>query len=168
MEDCRGARRIVRSQALSVPLKLSGALTYLLRGLGAITQMRPRTLGQDSTASCGDSTSLPATVIMKKHVKKLMSEANPSHLSSQCNFVSVDGTSQEMQKTADACCHSRHCCRFHTKKKVIDVQPSTVLNEKELVADAFQHCSHAAPPCSAESRPKVAHCVMVELASVLE
>ena len=66
MEDCRGARRIVRSQASSVPLKLFGALTYVLRGLSAITQMRLRTLGQDSTASCGDSTSLPATLIMRQ------------------------------------------------------------------------------------------------------
>ena len=48
------------------------------------------------------------------------------------------------------------------------MQPSTMLNEKELVADAYKHCSHAAPPCSAESCPKVAHCVVVELASVLE
>ena len=37
-------------------------------------------------------------------------------------------------------------------RKIIDVQPSTVLNEKELVADAHENCSHAAPPCSAESR----------------
>ena len=89
--------------------------------------------------------------------KEIDVEANPSHLSSQ-----------EVQKTADACCHERRRCRFRTKKKVIDVQPSTVLNEKELVADASKHCSHAAPPCSAESRTKLAHFVMVELASVLE
>ena len=54
------------------------------------------------------------------------------------------------------------------KKKVIDVQPPTVLDKKELVADAYEHCSHAAPPCSAESHSKVAHRLVVELAEVLE
>ena len=38
------------------------------------------------------------------------------------------------------------------KKKVIDIQPPTVPNENELVADAHEHCSHAAPPCCTESR----------------
>ena len=54
------------------------------------------------------------------------------------------------------------------KKKVIDVQPSTVLDKKELVADAFEHGSRAAPPCSAESRAQVAHRAVVELAEVLD
>ena len=35
-------------------------VTYLLRGLSVLTQMRPRTLGQYSTASCGDRASLDA------------------------------------------------------------------------------------------------------------
>ena len=32
-------------------------------------------------------------------------EPNPSYLSSQCHFVPTDKTSQEVQTTADACCH---------------------------------------------------------------
>ena len=39
-------------------------------------------------------------------------EANPAHLSSQRNLVPADGTSQEVQKTAIACCHERRRCRF--------------------------------------------------------
>ena len=95
-------------------------------------------------------------------------EANPSYLSSQLNFVPADGTFQEVQKAAEAHCDEWCCFRFQTKKKIIDVQPSAVLDEKELVEEAYEHCSHAAPPCSAEARPKVAHCVVVEFASMLE
>ena len=73
--DCVSGGRIVRSQASPVLRKLSGALTYLLRGLSALTQMRPRMLGHISTASCGDSTSLPATVIMRQLWRNLLSSA---------------------------------------------------------------------------------------------
>ena len=52
--------------------------------------------------------------------------------------------------------------------KVIVVQPSNLLNKKELVADAHEHYFHAASPRSAETRSKVAHCVVVELALVVE
>ena len=54
------------------------------------------------------------------------------------------------------------------KKKVIDIQPPTVLNEHELVADACEHCSRAAPPCCTESHPKVTHCAVVKFASMPE
>ena len=43
-------------------LKLSGAVTCLLRGLSAVTQMRPRTLGPISRSLLGESTSLPGAV----------------------------------------------------------------------------------------------------------
>ena len=58
-------------------------------------------------------------------------EANPAYLSSQRNLVPADRTSQEVQKTADACCHEQCRRRFQTKKKVIDIQPPAVLNEHE-------------------------------------
>ena len=43
-----------------------------------------------------------------------------------------------------------------------------MLNEKELVADAYEYYSHAAPPCSAELRTQGGTLWVVELASLLE
>ena len=43
-----------------------------------------------------------------------------------------------------------------------------MLNEQELVAEADEYCSHAAPSSGAESCPEVAHRVVVGLAKVLE
>ena len=73
-------------------------------------------------------------------------------------------TTQEVQNQQIRCQDRR--CRLQPKEKIVNVEPPTVLNEKELVAVADECCSFAAPPNSAESSPKVAHCIVVKFASM--
>ena len=80
----------------------------------------------------------------------------------------TNGTTEEVQETADARCRERRCCRLQPKEKIVNVEPPTVLEEQELMAEADGYCSRAAPPSGAVSCPEVAHRAVVELAQVLE
>ena len=106
--------------------------------------------------------------ICQKAQKEIDVKTNPSYLTAKGNLVPADGASQEVQKAANACCHEQLRCRFQTKKEVVDIQQPTVLKENEMVADAYEHCSHQAPPCCAEPCPEVTHGVVIEFVPVLE
>ena len=67
-------------------------------------------------------------------------QANPAHLASQGNLVPGDGTTHGVQEAASAGSHEWRRCRFQAEEEIVDAQPSSVLDENELVADAYEHC----------------------------
>ena len=60
------------------------------------------------------------------------------------------------------------CDFFQPEKEIINVEPPTMLDENKLVADADEHCSHAAPTSGGKSSSKVAHLVVGKLALMLK
>ena len=62
-------------------------------------------------------------------------KTNLFYLSSQCYLVPTNGTTEEVQETADARCRERRCCRHQPKEKIVNVEPPTVQEEQELMAE---------------------------------
>ena len=95
-------------------------------------------------------------------------KANPSYLPSQCNLVPTGRTSQKEQKKQQLYVAMSGAVVASKPKRKSSTYSHPPCPLKKLVAEGYKHCSHAAPPCCTESRPKVTHCVVVNFASVLE